>query len=160
MEMTCGVIHETPVGPLSLFFSSQGLMRIRFGHLVDHDSTSTFFEKVSEELNAYFSGELKSFSVRIDVHGTAFQRRIWKLLESIPYSETRSYGQIAHLLGDVRLARSVGRANSSNPIPIIIPCHRVVGANGQLTGYSGGIHRKDVLLRLEALHTRPDLFRD
>ena len=76
----------------------------------------------------------------------------------IPYGETRSYGQIAQLLGDVRLARSVGSANRSNPIPIIIPCHRVVGASGHLTGYSGGIHRKEILLQLEALRIQPDLF--
>ncbi len=84
---------------------------------------------------------------------------MWALLQTIPYGETRSYGHLARVLGDANLARAVGHANGSNPIPILYPCHRVVGSNRHLTGYRGGLHRKDILLQLEARHTRPELFR-
>lgn len=155
---TCGVISETPLGPLTLIFSSSGLTRIEFGAVSNYESAGTPFEVAAQELDAYFSGNLTRFSIKLDPHGTAFQKRVWTLLETIPYGETRSYGQLARLLGDVNLSRAVGGANGTNPIPIIYPCHRVIGANGQLTGYGGGIHRKETLLRLEARNTSPDLF--
>jgi len=156
----CGVIPETPVGPLTLIFSNQGLTEIQFGSASEYEPAGSNFLQASYELDAYFSGQLTHFSVNLDPSGTAFQRRVWALLETIPYGETRSYGQLAKMLGDVNLARAVGRANGTNPIPIMCPCHRVVGANGQLTGYRGGIHRKQILLNLEAQHIRPRLFSD
>ncbi len=152
------VIPETPMGPLTLLFSSTGLTQIKFGEISNLEPAGAPFEIAARELDAYFSGERIHFSVTLDPQGTTFQKRVWALLKTIPYGETRSYGQIARLLGDVGLARAVGRANGSNPIPIICPCHRVIGANGQLTGYRGGIHRKEFLLRLEDRSLRPDLF--
>ncbi len=157
-NFTCGIISETPLGPLTLIFSSIGLTRILFGTMSGYEPAGISFEVAAQELDAYFSGKLSRFSVKLDPHGTTFQKRVWALLETIPYGETRSYGHLARLLGNVNLSRAVGRANGSNPIPIICPCHRVIGANGQLTGYGGGIHRKETLLQLETRNTSPDLF--
>jgi len=106
--------------------------------------------EVAAELNAYFTGDLRQFSVPLDLCGTDFQRQVWKLLQGIPYGETRSYGQIASALGRPTASRAVGRATGTNPIAIIVPCHRVIGANGELVGYGGGLDRKQALLDLEA----------
>ncbi len=107
-------------------------------------------QKVAGELNAYFAGKLREFSVPLDLRGTDFQHQVWKLLCDIPYGETRSYGQIAIALGRPNASRAVGRANGSNPVSIIVPCHRVIGTDGKLVGYGGGLDRKQVLLDLEA----------
>ena len=105
---------------------------------------------MTEQLGAYFAGRLRQFSVPLDMRGTSFQRRVWELLCDIPYGETRSYGQIAHALGRPNSARPVGQAIGRNPVAIIVPCHRVIGSNGKLTGYGGGLHKKQALLELEA----------
>jgi len=105
--------------------------------------------KVAIELDAYFAGNLRQFSVPLDLRGTDFQRRVWELLLGIPYGETRSYGQIASALGRPTASRAVGRATGTNPIAIIVPCHRVIGANGELVGYGGGLDKKQALLDLE-----------
>ncbi len=104
------------------------------------------------ELNAFFAGDLHQFSVPIDLRGTEFQRKVWNLLLGIPYGETRSYGQIAGALGRPGASRAVGQAIGTNPVAIIVPCHRVIGTNGGLVGYGGGLHRKQALLQLEAQH--------
>jgi methylated-DNA-[protein]-cysteine S-methyltransferase len=101
------------------------------------------------ELESYFSGVLKTFSVPIALYGTPFQMRVWNCLAKIPYGVTTTYGQVAKSLGDVKLSRAVGMANGANPISIIIPCHRVIGAGGKLIGYGGGLWRKVALLELE-----------
>jgi len=101
------------------------------------------------ELAEYFAGRRQEFSVQLDLRGTPFQQRVWAQLLTIPYGETRSYGEIARALGGVRYARAVGSANHHNPVPIIVPCHRVIGSNGQLTGYAGGVDLKARLLALE-----------
>ena len=106
--------------------------------------------EAAAELDAYFAGALRQFSVPLDLRGTAFQRQVWKLLQGIPYGETRSYGQIAGTLGRPTASRAVGRAIGTNPVAIIVPCHRVIGANGGLVGYGGGLDRKQALLDLEA----------
>lgn len=115
-------------------------------------------EKVVTELDAYFAGNLHQFSVTLDLRGTDFQSKVWKFLLNIPYGETRSYGQIAGALGQPTASRAIGRAVGINPISIIVPCHRVIGANGALVGYGGGLYRKRTLLDLEAsvLHQRHD----
>ena len=95
--------------------------------------------EVAAELDAYFAGNLRQFGVPLDLRGTDFQRQVWQLLQGIPYGETRSYGQIASALGRPTASRAVGRANGTNPVAIIVPCHRVIGANGELVGY-GGYH--------------------
>jgi len=106
--------------------------------------------KVATELDAYFAGNLRQFSVPLDLRGTDFQRQVWELLLGIHYGETRSYGQIASALGRPTASRAVGRATGTNPIAIIVPCHRVIGANGGLVGYGGGLDKKQALLDLEA----------
>ena len=113
--------------------------------------------EVARELDAYFVGKLRQFSVPLDLRGTDFQRRVWELLRDIPYGETRSYGQVACTLACPTASRAVGRANGSNPISIVVPCHRVIGADGKLIGYGGGLDRKQALLDLEArvLHRKP-----
>ena len=107
-------------------------------------------QKVAAELDAYFAGNLRQFSVPLDLRGTDFQRQVWELLQRIPYGETRSYGQIASALGRSTASRAVGRATDTNPVAIIVPCHRVIGANGELVGYGGGLDKKRSLLDLEA----------
>ena len=106
--------------------------------------------QLEQELAAYFRGDLRSFTLPIDLRGTRFQERVWELVLQIPYGETIAYGALARRLGDLRVVRSVARANALNPLAIIVPCHRVIGANGTLTGYAGGLWRKRRLLQLEA----------
>lgn len=101
------------------------------------------------QLSEYLSGERTTFELNLAPQGTAFQRRVWQLLLEIPFGETRTYGQLAKQLGDESLARAVGAANGANPIWIVVPCHRVIGANGSLTGYAGGLEVKRRLLELE-----------
>jgi methylated-DNA-[protein]-cysteine S-methyltransferase len=101
------------------------------------------------QLNAYFAGELKEFDLPMVLEGTEFQRKVWELLCEIPYGVTTSYGELARRLGTPSASRAVGLANGSNPISIIVPCHRVIGADGSLTGYGGGLERKEWLLKHE-----------
>lgn len=146
---------DSPVGPLTL--AGRGN---RLGHLRMVDQTYEpdrtgwepdpgAFGDVVEQLQAYFAGELTTFDLDLDLGGTAFQRLVWDALQTIPYGETRSYGQIAEQIGSRGAFRAVGMANGRNPIGIIVPCHRVIGASGGLTGYGGGLDRKRRLLDLE-----------
>lgn len=105
---------------------------------------------VARQLDEYFAGRLRQFTVLLDLRGTPFQYQVWELLRDIPYGETRSYSQIAHALGRPTALRAVGRAIGSNPVDIVVPCHRVIGSDGKLTGYGGGLDRKEALLNLEA----------
>lgn len=109
-----------------------------------------FNRNIAEQLDEYFAGNLREFDVSLDVRGTDFQRHVWELLRTIPYGETRSYGELARKLGRPQASRAVGRANGTNPVSIIIPCHRVIGSGGTLVGYGGGLDRKSALLNLEA----------
>ena len=156
--MTSKVMATSAIGHLTLVFSEQGLMRLQFGVSMDYPQEETRFHHVEDELEAYLKGALTTFSVRLDQQGTAFQKRVWDAVHAIPYGETRSYGQLAHQLGNPQLARAIGRAVGLNPIPILCPCHRVIGSNGRLTGYLGGIHTKEILLNLEARKAQPNLF--
>jgi methylated-DNA-[protein]-cysteine S-methyltransferase len=110
--------------------------------------------KAADELREYFAGKRKSFDLPLSPQGTAFQQSVWNSLLQIPYGETRSYKQIAELIGCPAGCRAVGGANNRNPISIIIPCHRVIGANGSMVGYGGGLKLKEYLLALEAVHLR------
>ncbi len=110
------------------------------------------FKEAADQLAAYFKGELKAFNLAMDLKGTPFQKQVWEELARIPYGETISYGQLADRVGNPKAARAVGMANKKNPIPIIIPCHRVIGKNGRLTGFGGGIDIKAKLLELEKKH--------
>lgn len=111
-----------------------------------------------EQLRAYFAGELRDFNLTLDLQGTGFQRRVWSELRNIPYGETRSYSFVARTIGLPKAVRAVGAANGRNPIPIVVPCHRVIGAGGSLVGYGGGLPLKRFLLDLEARHSH--LFRE
>ena len=111
---------------------------------------SAFFSETIRQLRAYFEGELREFDLRLAPEGTEFQMRVWQSLRNIPYGETISYGQLAARLGNPKASRAVGLANGSNPIPIIIPCHRVIGSDGSLVGYGGGLENKKILLALES----------
>lgn len=149
-------IIDSPVGPLTLVRDDDRLCGLymetqrhrpvpaTFGERVD-----TGFEASAEQLAAYFAGELTDFELDLAPAGTPFQQTVWAALRTIPYGETVSYGELAEMIGKPSAARAVGLANGRNPISIVVPCHRVVGANGDLTGYGGGLPRKQYLLEHE-----------
>jgi len=149
-------IVDSPVGPLTLAGSGSTLMHLRMVDQTHEPDRSGWepagpgaFADVVAQLEAYFAGELIAFDIDLELTGTEFQRRVWAALQTIPYGETRSYGQIAEQIGSPAASRAVGMANGRNPIGIIVPCHRVIGSSGGLTGYGGGIERKRTLLELE-----------
>lgn len=149
-------VEASPVGPLLLAAEEMGLRlvwflrgrRIRTPDAAWRDDPA-FFADVLRQLNAYFAGELREFDIPLVFEGTEFQKKVWKSLTTIPYGETISYGQLAKKIGDPKAVRAVGAANGQNPIPIIVPCHRVIGSNGSLTGFGGGLDNKRKLLELE-----------
>lgn len=150
---------DSPVGPLTLVALDgvlTGLYMDKQRHLPDPstfgDRETESFAAVREQLDAYFAGTLTEFDLPLAMVGTPFQQRVWTALRDIPYGETTSYGELAEQLGNPKASRAVGLANGRNPISIIVPCHRVVGANGDLTGYGGGIERKRHLLDFERTH--------
>ncbi len=150
-------VIDSPIGPLTLAGDGSTLMHLRMAdqsHEPDrsawHPAGPDAFADVAEQLDAYFAGSLTEFDVDLELAGTEFQRRVWAALQTIPYGETRSYGEIAGQIGSPAASRAVGLANGRNPISIIVPCHRVVGAAGSMTGYAGGIDRKRMLLSLES----------
>lgn len=110
------------------------------------------FLQLRQELGEYFAGKRKSFNVKLAPEGTEFQRAAWKALTKIPFGQTRSYGEQAAAIGNPKAVRAIGAANGRNPIAIVVPCHRVIGANGTLTGYAGGLDKKEFLLKLEGIH--------
>ena len=146
---------ESPIDGLLLHGEGDTLVAIDFGAEPVQDETSDVLEDAAAQLGEYFAGERREFDLPLAARGTEFQQRVWAALAKIPYGQTMSYGQVAARLGLVPGAsRAVGSANGSNPIPIVVPCHRVIGANGTLTGFGGGIDRKRTLLALES----PGLF--
>jgi methylated-DNA-[protein]-cysteine S-methyltransferase len=146
---------NSPIGPLTLAGHGSVLTNLRMVDQTYEPSHAgwsldeTAFADAVDQLNAYFAGGLVDFDVDLDLRGTEFQQRVWKALLTIPYGETRSYGEIAEHVGAPGAARAVGLANGHNPVAIIVPCHRVIGASGHLTGYGGGLDRKQALLELE-----------
>lgn len=157
--------YQSPLGTYILVSSRQGVACVK-----TEKQSPAFFERwerekaelredaghndeLASQLDAYFAGKLRGFSVPLDLKGTLFQLGVWNLLRGIRYGETRSYRQIAEALGRPQAARAVGRAVGTNPVAIVVPCHRVVGSDGRLTGYGGGLERKEALLSLEAAHS-------
>lgn len=144
-------VMDTPIGPLTLASSERGLSLLHFGDTIpanariDRSANQMFVDQLFD----YFDRKLTDFAVPLDVSGTPFQLAVWRALREIPYGETRSYGDIAKSIGKPGAARAVGMANHQNPIAVIIPCHRVVGQNGSLTGYAGGLELKQKLLAIE-----------
>jgi methylated-DNA-[protein]-cysteine S-methyltransferase len=144
-------ILDSPIGPLGLVASDAGLRAVLFhGHRARPEGRSPILDETARQLDAYFDGELETFELPLELHGTDFQRRCWLALTSIPIGQTVSYGEQARRLGlGPDAARAVGAANGRNPIPIVLPCHRVIGADGSLTGFGGGLHVKRFLLEHE-----------
>ncbi|MEU6319045.1 methylated-DNA--[protein]-cysteine S-methyltransferase [Streptomyces sp. NPDC047009] len=149
-------VIDSPYGPLTLVADDGvlcGLYMVGQRHRPPEESfgepDDAPFGEAIDQLRAYFAGELKEFTLELRLHGTPFQRSVWKQLSRIPYGETRSYGQLADLLGNPGASRAVGLANGKNPVGIVVPCHRVIGAGGGLTGYGGGLDRKRRLLDFE-----------
>jgi methylated-DNA-[protein]-cysteine S-methyltransferase len=150
---------KSPVGRLKLIASEHGLAailwenddpkRVRLAPLVE-DENHPVLLKAERQLNDYFAGKLKKFSLRFDFAGTEFQKEVWRALATIPFGETRSYGEIARQIGRPKAVRAVGAANGRNPISIIVPCHRVIGSSGKLTGFAGGLETKAFLLKTES----------
>jgi methylated-DNA-[protein]-cysteine S-methyltransferase len=146
---------NSPVGELLLVGDETALRGVHFPNhrsplTRDHRSAREPFGTAREQLEQYFAGDRRDFELTLELDGPAFHKRVWEALLTIPYGETRSYGQIAAQVGDPGAARAVGFANGRNPIAIVVPCHRVIGADGSLTGYGGGLPRKRQLLDLEA----------
>jgi methylated-DNA-[protein]-cysteine S-methyltransferase len=148
---------ESPVGPLLLAGETSGLRLVSFESSkhaappqADWKQDKAPFAEVIRQLQAYFRRELREFDLPIVMEGTEFQRRVWNALREIPYGETISYFQLAERIGNPKAVRAVGLANGSNPIPIIVPCHRVIGSDGSLTGFGGGLSTKKILLELES----------
>jgi methylated-DNA-[protein]-cysteine S-methyltransferase len=163
--MHAHVIVDSPIGPLTLVAAEGKLTGLymdtpRSGSRRQEPTAETLglpgdpagepFATVADQLAAYFAGRLTEFSLPLAPAGTPFQRRVWAGLREIPYGKTWSYGQLAGQLGNPAAVRAVGLANGRNPIAVVIPCHRVIGSDGSLTGYGGGLHRKRYLLDLEA----------
>jgi methylated-DNA-[protein]-cysteine S-methyltransferase len=150
------ISHDSPVGPLILVSDGVRLVGLRFNGWTPPSTTERRSDEVlsrtARQLDAYFAGQRRNFDVPLRLDGTSFQLRVWSGLRDIPFGETRSYGQLAASLGDPSATRAVGAANGCNPIAIVVPCHRVIGADGSLTGFGGGIERKRFLLRLEQGH--------
>jgi methylated-DNA-[protein]-cysteine S-methyltransferase len=149
---------ESPIGKLKLVASDGGLVailwekdnprRVRLSDLVANNQHPVLVE-TERQLGEYFAGKRKTFSIALDLRGTRFQKDVWEALLAIPFGETRSYGQLAKQLGNPRATRAVGAANGKNPVSIIVPCHRVIGSSGKLTGFAGGLDAKARLLSLE-----------
>lgn len=154
---------DSPIGPLTLAGRGDVLTNLRMVDQTYEPNRSdwalddTAFPDAVDQLRSYFAGDRTDFDLELDMAGTQFQRRVWQALMTIPYGETRSYGQIAEQIGASGSARAVGLANGRNPIAVIVPCHRVIGASGGLTGYGGGLDRKRLLLELEKKRKSADL---
>lgn len=142
---------KTPIGPLTLQADEAAITAIRFGAGGAQDA-SPLLDAAEAQLREYFAGARRTFDLPLAPHGTAFQQRVWAALRAIPYGETRTYGELAAAIDSPNASRAVSMANHRNPIPIIIPCHRVIGANGTLTGYAGGLEIKRKLLALEGIN--------
>lgn len=158
-ETTHYCLIQSPLGKLLLAGNDQTLTHLFFQdgrHPIKPDPRWSYCEtglrKPIQQLNEYFSGKRQSFTIKLAPEGTAFQQKVWSALRAIPYGQTVSYGEIAKAIGKPKASRAVGTANGRNPISIIVPCHRVIGSNGKLVGYGGGLPIKEALLSLEEQH--------
>lgn len=155
VRMRIHTVTPSPIGDLTLVAEDGALIGLSMSggqkrdaaHLGERDDSG--LANAAAQLSEYFAGERTDFDLPLRLDGDAFQQRVWALLREIPYGETRSYGDLARALGDLGLSRAVGAANHANPVAIVVPCHRVIGADGSLVGYGGGLDRKRFLLALE-----------
>ncbi|TMP31812.1 cysteine methyltransferase [Pseudoalteromonas rubra] len=142
----------SPVGEITLQASDKGLSYVGFAPKTRlPEGTNSHLDQACVQLTEYFDGQRKRFEVMLDTQGTPFQQAVWRLLCDIPFGETNTYGWMATALNNPKAVRAVGAANGKNPISIIVPCHRIIGANGKLTGYAGGLDRKSWLLAHEGI---------
>ena len=155
MEMPSPVgilkLVATDTALVAILWENEDPKRVRLAELIENTQHPILLE-TQKQLNEYFAGQRQKFDVPLDFEGTEFQQKVWQALLTIPFGETRSYKDIAEQIGNVKAVRAVGAANGKNPISIIAPCHRVVGANGKLVGFAGGLENKDILLKIEKLH--------
>lgn len=140
---------NSPIGFIKITANNEAINEVIFVENEKEDNPNALTQEVTNQLMEYFEGKRKVFNLPLSPIGTSFQQAVWEALCSIPYGETRSYGEIAKMIGNPKASRAVGMANNRNPISIIIPCHRVIGASGKLVGYGGGINKKIYLLDLE-----------
>lgn len=146
---TYSALYTSPIGPLTITADEKYLKEIRFGSPVNTENPNKITKATIQQLKLYFSGKLKKFDLPLSPEGTEFQKLAWKTLRSIKYGKTISYSEQTQKMGRDKGFRAVGAANGRNPISIVIPCHRVVGKSGKLTGYAGGLDIKEKLLELE-----------
>ncbi len=145
-------IYETKMGYIRIGHENGSVIEVKKIHeeiISDFGSRTALTDMVFMQLREYFEGKRKTFDIPYEMHGTEFQKKVWRALCDIPYGETRSYKEIAIAVGNEKASRAVGMANNRNPIGIIVPCHRVIGASGKLVGYAGGLEMKQFLLELE-----------
>lgn len=147
------LVIDTPIGLLQIIATDKAIVGVKpidhVKNIVANEAANILVKKCKSELEEYFSGMRKSFDLPLRFEGTDFQKQVWQQLGKIPYGETRTYGEIAELIGKPKAARAIGMANHNNPILILAACHRVIGADGSLTGYAAGIEAKRYLLELE-----------
>ena len=146
--------HRTSIGPISITATSTGITRLDFsdGQVTDGaaNEEASLIREAFSQVESYLVGNLRKFDLPLEMHGTDFQKEVWNALLSIPYGTTASYKDVALMIGNSKAVRAVGMANNRNPIAIIVPCHRVIGSDGSLVGYAGGMERKRILLELES----------
>ncbi|AOE86236.1 methylated-DNA--[protein]-cysteine S-methyltransferase [Pseudomonas sp. TCU-HL1] len=154
--------HDSPIGPLLLAGDDSGLKLLHMDAAQPWELDAAWqpaqkqLDEAFRQLDRYFQGRLKRFELRLAPRGTAFQQTVWQALQGIPYGQTTSYSELAERIGNPKSVRAVGTANGANPIAIVIPCHRVIGRDGSLTGYAGGLERKALLLKLEGVKLLPE----
>ncbi|MFZ6046543.1 methylated-DNA--[protein]-cysteine S-methyltransferase [Pseudomonas sp. CR3202] len=154
--------HDSPIGPLLLAGDDSGLQLLHMDAAQPWELDPAWhpakreLDEACRQLDLYFQGRLKRFDLRLAPRGTAFQQQVWRALQDIPYGRTTSYSELAESIGRPKSVRAVGTANGANPIAIVIPCHRVIGRDGSLTGYAGGLSRKALLLKLEGVKLQPE----
>jgi methylated-DNA-[protein]-cysteine S-methyltransferase len=151
---TLKAVYVSPIGTIEIVGTAESVLALNFveGESKGDARLPDCLEACVEQIDEYFKGNRKEFSLPLKTEGTEFQQKVWRQLERIPYGAVASYGDVARAIGRPTAFRAVGSANHNNPIGIIIPCHRVIGADGSLTGYGGGLWRKEWLLNLEANH--------
>ncbi len=147
--MTYQSYLETPIGYLRILSNGEGITEIKFQDTDGPEDPDIYTESARTQLREYFDGVRKQFDIVLHHHGTTFEKTVWDQLITIPHGSLTTYGSIAKNLGDSNYSQAVGSANGKNPIAIVIPCHRVIGANNNLVGYAGGLHRKEWLLKHE-----------
>lgn len=159
MKMGKGIV-KTSLGPMTIWANATHILRLEFGMKESDEMINPVIEEAKSQLIGYFEGRLKEFNLPLEPEGTEFQKSVWQELLKIPYGSTISYAELAIRLGDLKKIRAVGTANGKNPIAVIIPCHRVIGSDGKLVGYSSGLDKKEWLLKHEgaAIYNQIDMF--